>query len=372
MTASICLPQSGAAITEQQTLAMKCRYISFGLSALCFFLVAACNKPAEFTGFWKGNCTDAFGVQIKKQAPNLFSVSFCGPGGCFAPGEWLPNTPIVGDPKYRVLNPTTIEIGHEQGWTRYTRCTTDTNPPLDYASMPAPNNIDSAVATPEPNSGNVSAQPEEDPHRPPCTSASCQKIETFLKKHYCGESPAGNGPDDSCDVRDRNKRSADVKAVADYNCEWNESKSEADCKQRGQVPPELRNILVRELRRLGMPDKAPGETYFIVLKSDRADWLLAHAYYSHRIGGDIELCEVIAVVDQNSQVIVLRELPLKKTDVDVPKVTEWSPLDIADTRDDGHVDVILVGDAYEDHWLEVISVHNGSAKTIFSGLGYYL
>jgi hypothetical protein len=34
--------------------------------------------------------------------------------------------------------------------------------------------------------------------------------------------------------------------------------------------------------------------------------------------------------------------------------------------------VILVGDAYEDHWLEVISVHDGSAKTIFSGLGYYL
>ena len=39
---------------------------------------------------------------------------------------------------------------------------------------------------------------------------------------------------------------------------------------------------------------------------------------------------------------------------------------------DGQVDVVLVGDAYEDHWLEVISVGNGTAKTIFSGLGYYL
>jgi hypothetical protein len=141
---------------------MKSRYISFALSALCFFLVAACNKPAEFTGLWKVNCTDAFGVQIKKQAPNLFSVSFCGPGGCFAPGEWLPNTPIVGDPKYRVLNPTTIEIGHEQGWTRYTRCTTDTNPPLDYASMPAPNTGTGSGTASEPNRATVSAQTEKD------------------------------------------------------------------------------------------------------------------------------------------------------------------------------------------------------------------
>jgi hypothetical protein len=352
---------------------MKSRLTAFAFSASCLFLVAACSKPADFTGFWKVNCTDAFGVQIKKQAANLFSVSFCGPGGCFAPGEWTPNTPILGDPKYRVINATTLDISlHQQRWDRYTKCTTDTNPVLDYATTPAPNGGTGGGIAAEPDRGNISAQAEKDPHRPPCTNASCQKIETFLKKHYCGESPFGNGPDDSCDLRDRNKRSADVKAIADYNCEWNESKNEAECKQQGQVPPELRSILVRELRRLGVPDKAPGQTYFILLKSDRADWMLAHAYYSHRIGGDIELCEVVAVIDQNEHVIVLRRLPLKKTDVDVPNVTEWSPLDIADTRGDGQLDVILVGDAYEDHWLEVVSVHNGSAKTIFSGLGYYL
>jgi len=118
--------------------------------------------------------------------------------------------------------------------------------------------------------------------------------------------------------------------------------------------------------------KAPGETYFTVLQSDRAGWSLAQASYSHRIGLDIELCEVVAVIDQNEHVIVLRKLPLKKTDVDVPNVTDWTLLDLADTRGDGHMDVILVGDAYENHWLEVISVHNGSAKTIFSGLGYYV
>jgi len=84
------------------------------------------------------------------------------------------------------------------------------------------------------------------------------------------------------------------------------------------------------------------------------------------------LPEVVAIVDQNARATVLRKLPLKKTDVDVPEITDWTLLDLADTRGDGQVDVILVGDAYEDHWLEVVSIRNGSAKTIFSGLGYYL
>ncbi len=115
-----------------------------------------------------------------------------------------------------------------------------------------------------------------------------------------------------------------------------------------------------------------GDTYFTVWESNRAGWSVAQAYYSHRVGSDIELSEAVAIVDQNARVTVLRKLPLKKTDVDVPDVTDWTLLDLADTRGDGQMDVILVGDAYEDHWLEVISVRNGSAKTIFSGLGYYL
>jgi hypothetical protein len=345
--------------------------MAFAVLASCLFLVAACNRPADFTGFWKANCTDAFGVQIKKQADNLFSVSFCGPGGCFAPGEWLPNTPIVGDPKYRVLNPTTIEIGQEKGWTHYTRCTTDTNPPLDYATMPAPNTETGGTAS-EPNRATLDAQTEKDPHRPPCTDASCRKIRDFLKKRYCGESPAGNGPDESCDLRDRTKRSVDVNVIADYNCEWNASKDAAECTQHGKVSPELRSLLVRELRQLGVPANAAGDTYFTVWESNRVGWSVAQAYYSHRIGSDIELSEVVAVVDQNARVTILRKLPLKKTNVDVPEVTDWTLLDLEDTRGDGQVDIILVGVAYEDHWLEVISVRDGSAKTIFSGLGYYL
>jgi hypothetical protein len=121
---------------------MKAKII--GIVYLCLLTLACSNgadsvksKPADFTGFWKARCSDAFGVQIKKQVGNLFSVSFCGPGGCFEPGAWTPNTPIVGDPQYRSINPTTLEIQHGDGWQRYTKCTTNTNPELDYSTMPA-------------------------------------------------------------------------------------------------------------------------------------------------------------------------------------------------------------------------------------------
>ena len=350
---------------------MKSRCIPFALSALCVLLVAACNKPADFTGFWKANCTDAYGVQIKKQTGNLFSVSFCGQGGCVAPGEWMPNTPIVTDPKYRILSATTLEIQYGDGWHRFTKCTTDTNPRLDYAMMP-PANDSFKAAQSERLRETISLQPEEDPHRPACINASCKEIEAFLKKHYCGESPAGNGSDESCDLRDRAKRSPNVRVIVDYDCEWNEIKNAADCTEQGQLSPELRRILVGQLQHLGLSAQAQGTTYFRVWKSDGAPWLVAQANYSHHVGDDIELCQVIAIVDQNSKATVLRKLPFTKTDVDVPKTTEWSLLDLADTSGRGNLDIVLVGDAYEDHWLEVISVENGISKTIFSGLGYYL
>ena len=103
-----------------------------------------------------------------------------------------------------------------------------------------------------------------------------------MKKHYCSESPFGNGPDDGCDLRNRQKPGANVKIIADYNCEWNATKNATECKQQGQEPPELRKILVGELHRVGLPVNAPGEIYFTVWQSSRAHWSLAQAYYSYR------------------------------------------------------------------------------------------
>jgi hypothetical protein len=46
---------------------------------------------------------------------------------------------------------------------------------------------------------------------------------------------------------------------------------------------------------------------------------------------------------------------------------------VRDVNGDGTPDIVLEGDAYEDHWLEVISISkNFTVRTIFSGLGYYL
>jgi hypothetical protein len=217
-----------------------------------------------------------------------------------------------------------------------------------------------------------SAQDEKDSHRPPCTSVYCKKVKFFLKRHYCGESPAGNGPDDGCDLRDQKKPGAGVSIKAETKCEWNTSKGEAECVQRGEPSPDVRSILMDQLRKLGLPAKANGKTYFTVWESTQEGWFVVEADYSNPVGADVELCQVIVLIDKNSQVAVLRKVPFQKTDSDVPTVTQWSLLDLADVDGSGQVEIILQGDAYENHWLEVVGMRNGSPKTIFSGLGYYL
>jgi len=216
--------------------------------------------------------------------------------------------------------------------------------------------------------GQVKGQEEKDPHRPPCTSAGCRKVKSFLKAHYCGE-PEGNGPDDGCGIRFPKKRLG-VKVTADFNCKWIDGVRK--CQQQGQPSAELHDILVGELRRLGLPPKATGQIYFTVWESIGSGWSLASAYYDHVAGPDLALCEVILIVDQSSRATVLRKVPFQKTDADKNTVTTWSPIDLADVDSDGRVEVILEGDAYEDHWFEVDSVQDGSCHTIFSGLGYYL
>jgi hypothetical protein len=215
-------------------------------------------------------------------------------------------------------------------------------------------------------------QAEKDPHRPGCSSARCRKIKSFLRTNYCGDSPFGNGPDDGCEIKRIEKPQVHVDVLADYRCEWNESERAAHCEQHGQPSSAVRYVLVGELHRLGLPAKANGQTYFTVWKSAHSSWSVAAAYYSHTVGSDLELCEVVVIVDESSHEVVLRKLPFQKTDIDVPAVTQWAPVDIADVEGDGHEDVILEGDAYENHWLEVVRVHDGVIQTIFSGLGYYL
>jgi hypothetical protein len=81
------------------------------------------NPAYPLTGFWKSDCHENFGLAIEPVAqPKTYSVSFCGPGGCFKPGTYRPSTTIAGDPDYRVVDENTIEVKGRDGFLRYFRC----------------------------------------------------------------------------------------------------------------------------------------------------------------------------------------------------------------------------------------------------------
>jgi hypothetical protein len=217
--------------------------------------------------------------------------------------------------------------------------------------------------------GQVNGQAEKDTHRPACTSPRCRTVRSFVNAHYCG-APEGNGPDDSCDIRRPKSHGPGIKVDTAFECKWIEGIRK--CQQHGQPSSEIRNILMGELRRLGLPAKAKGQIYFNVWESPASGLTLASADYDHSAGNDLWLSQVIVIIDQRSHVSIVRKVRFQKRDADKPTVTTWSLIDLADVNGDGHIAVVLEGDAYEDHWLEVVSVHDGSIRTIFSGLGYYL
>lgn len=92
------------------------------------------QKP-DYTGFWKNNCEDPFGIQIVHYQNGMYTTRFCGPGGgCDAPPDIQQLTLIDGDPQYEVISP--IEIHEKTGDTVYSvlhKCTTETNPILKYS-----------------------------------------------------------------------------------------------------------------------------------------------------------------------------------------------------------------------------------------------
>jgi hypothetical protein len=89
-------------------------------------VAASIPRPSThpFAGLWKDeHCDDDFGLAIAPAGPQLYSVSFCGPGGCFEPGTYRPNTTLVGDPMYRIIDQSTIEVSGQNGdFQRYVRC----------------------------------------------------------------------------------------------------------------------------------------------------------------------------------------------------------------------------------------------------------
>lgn len=90
------------------------------------------SETHPMAGFWKDSPTDNFGLAIAPAEGHLYSVSFCGPGGCFKPGTYRANTPLVGDDKYEVVSTDTLRVRGQDGWATYRRAPnrgTDACPP---------------------------------------------------------------------------------------------------------------------------------------------------------------------------------------------------------------------------------------------------
>ena len=77
--------------------------------------LAVPSDDYPLAGFWKEQGANTWGLAIAPFKDGLYSISFCGPGGCFEPGTYRPNSKIYGDKKYRVISVNTIELSRRNG-----------------------------------------------------------------------------------------------------------------------------------------------------------------------------------------------------------------------------------------------------------------
>src|SRR6476659_7758538 len=75
------------------------------------------------------------------------------------------------------------------------------------------------------------AAAERDPHRPACRDDQCRKMESYLRAHYCGESPYGDGPPSGCKIAVPPGPRPGVEVLADFGCDWSDLKQQMECKQ---------------------------------------------------------------------------------------------------------------------------------------------
>lgn len=207
------------------------------------------------------------------------------------------------------------------------------------------------------------------PHRIRCTSPQCRATRSWVKAHYCGESPYGNGPADSCDIVLPKHLSSGITRIADINCDTYDKANQPICRQTGNPPAAMKAALLEEMHHIGLPSSADGRVLYSALSTSPDGTLLTEAYYGHHAGTNLTECQVIAVISPDSHLTVLRKLPPQKTNADV-YTTTWSALDIVTIN--GQQEFILAADAYEDHWFEAIILSHETPQTIFAGLGYFL
>ena len=91
------------------------------------------SKSHPYAGFWKDeNCKDNFGWAIGAAGNGLYYVSFCGPGGCFKEGTYRPNTDLITDATYDVVDENKIYFWSQgSGWSTHVRCDQPHNEALE-------------------------------------------------------------------------------------------------------------------------------------------------------------------------------------------------------------------------------------------------
>lgn len=89
--------------------------------------VTACTqREASYTGVWKGDCSDFWGVLIRPAGEGVYAVTFCGRSSCMKAGEWTPDTRIENDPMYQVVSATELRIKRKDGgYFTYVQCSAE-------------------------------------------------------------------------------------------------------------------------------------------------------------------------------------------------------------------------------------------------------
>jgi len=83
---------------------MSGRNSVFSLALLVLVCLAdqSANAEQNFSGTWKTNCANGFGLLIQRAEGPFYSVIFCGLRACSR--SWTPDTRIKGDPKYKSVS----------------------------------------------------------------------------------------------------------------------------------------------------------------------------------------------------------------------------------------------------------------------------
>lgn len=79
------------------------------------------SESHPLAGFWKTEDERTHGMAIGPAGKGIYYISFCGPGGCFKENTYRPNSTIIGDDAYKVIDNDTIEILGKDGYSTYKR-----------------------------------------------------------------------------------------------------------------------------------------------------------------------------------------------------------------------------------------------------------